>query len=654
VSVSIEAIIQRGVRVGDVHPVVVDIRKRLGAMRVVANYTVADPTRFDTGLKTLVEQFQKTRGLKVDGVVGPNTWAALGGPPVKPVAPSAQPELPSTQPADPARVPGPPASTGFSPLLLAGAALVAGGAWWFWKNKKSSGEGGMGSVLDGLFGAQGRQIGPGMRLVRRGGEDVKPGKEPRQPRYETPEEREARLEKAREAGRRRRERSREADREWEREQARAAARGGSEAPVTGDRARFQQEYELALKRGFSPLEASRMASGAGTGAPVRDSSGRLVGVGTPSMTDRNLERTKLALQEEARRIAENTVGRGADDDRTAARLVAIESQRIYERMLRTGLGPTKNITTASASAGRHDVSRGVPGMDPGWARPGGRVERAPSETFTRGVRAAIENEMGPSPLIATGLEAAARLVFLTPSEVQRYNTDKVFREQTKDRVKAMAMESGQRVELRASGMDRPGLSASLWKYDPSRRKSLGGFKDVVTDSLLIEPAKLAADGRCVEAANRLVFRRRLPRTDRETELYRTAMVEVAKRCPKEFERSVEGEEARNTDVIEMMRTIGSRFIPNPEAGIRSTRKGENIGLTITRDRDLPTGPKRKRGRQTRTLYYRTPEGRFFYFVKRADGRQKREFVDTVPPGAIIKPVDDRSYRRVGPGVTLVR
>jgi hypothetical protein len=638
---SIEAIIQRGVRVGDVHPVVVDIRKRLGAMRVVANYTVADPTRFDTGLKTLVEQFQKTRGLKVDGIVGPNTWAALGGPPVKPVSPSVQSGPPSIQPTGPAPVPAPgaPASAGFNPLFLAGAALVAGGAWWFWKNRKSSGEGGMGSVLDGLFGAQGRQIGPGMRLVRRGGEDVKPGKEPRQPRYETPEEREVRLEKAREAGRRRRERSREADREWEREQARAAARGGSEAPVTGDRARFQQEYELALKRGFSPLEASRMASGAGVAV---------------SQSDRNLERTKLALQEEARRIAENTVGRGADDDRTAARLVAIEAQRIYERMLRTGLGPTKNITTASASAGRHDVSRGVPGMDPGWARPGGRAERAPSETFTRGVRAAIEREMGPSPLIATGLEAAARLVFLTPSEVQRYNTDKVFREQTKDRVKAMAMESGQRVELRASGADRPGLSAALWKYDPSRRKSLSGFKDVVTDSLLAEPAKLAADGRCVEAATKLVFRRRLARTDREAELYRTAMVTVAKRCPKEFERSVKGEEARITEVIDLMPTGGGRFIPNPDAGLRTTRKGERAGLTVTRDPDRASGPKRKRGGQTRALYYRMPDGRLFYFVKRGDGRQERKFVDTLPPGAIVKPVDERSYRRVGPGVTLVR
>lgn len=76
--------------------------------------------------KQAVQRFQSDKGLTIDGIVGPNTWAALmGGPVVPGMAPAVivAPVLvsaPSSLPVSPVFVPGQP-----SPVLLVGVGLLA-------------------------------------------------------------------------------------------------------------------------------------------------------------------------------------------------------------------------------------------------------------------------------------------------------------------------------------------------------------------------------------------------------------------------------------------------------------------------------------------------------------------------------------------------
>jgi peptidoglycan hydrolase-like protein with peptidoglycan-binding domain len=53
---------------GSTGPDVVDLQNRLG---------IAADGKFGPGTRKAVEAFQKAHGLKKDGIVGPNTWAAL-------------------------------------------------------------------------------------------------------------------------------------------------------------------------------------------------------------------------------------------------------------------------------------------------------------------------------------------------------------------------------------------------------------------------------------------------------------------------------------------------------------------------------------------------------------------------------------------------
>lgn len=62
-------------RLGDQGPAVRDIQDRLAALGFEP---VADPRSvFSDGTEQAVREFQKTKGLDVDGIVGPNTWRSL-------------------------------------------------------------------------------------------------------------------------------------------------------------------------------------------------------------------------------------------------------------------------------------------------------------------------------------------------------------------------------------------------------------------------------------------------------------------------------------------------------------------------------------------------------------------------------------------------
>jgi murein L,D-transpeptidase YcbB/YkuD len=60
-------------------PRVAALRQRLSASGDITVYD-SDPDQFDAGLEQAVRRFQKRHGLSVDGLVGPNTYAALNVP----------------------------------------------------------------------------------------------------------------------------------------------------------------------------------------------------------------------------------------------------------------------------------------------------------------------------------------------------------------------------------------------------------------------------------------------------------------------------------------------------------------------------------------------------------------------------------------------
>jgi hypothetical protein len=96
------------VSIGNSGPAVVAAQRLLRA-RDSALAVTADGL-FGPGTQTAVETFQKLKGLKPDGVVGPATWAVLAGPPgvppppVKPPVPPVKPP-PTPPPAKPSPAP---------------------------------------------------------------------------------------------------------------------------------------------------------------------------------------------------------------------------------------------------------------------------------------------------------------------------------------------------------------------------------------------------------------------------------------------------------------------------------------------------------------------------------------------------------------------
>ena len=65
----------RSIRRGDTGPAVEEIRSILVGLDLLEN----GGAEFDTATETAVRAFQQSRGLGVDGLVGPETWAALDG-----------------------------------------------------------------------------------------------------------------------------------------------------------------------------------------------------------------------------------------------------------------------------------------------------------------------------------------------------------------------------------------------------------------------------------------------------------------------------------------------------------------------------------------------------------------------------------------------
>ncbi len=141
------------IRVGYIGMETQNLRAALANYGFHPNYTVMDPNLFDAWVDAAVKAFQLSVHLPNDGIVGPNTWAALYGQSTQPatqVAPPAAANQPDTSPV-PGKFPttlapssSPPESN--TPMILGGIAVVLGFIWW--RNRKG------GTTLAGLpFGA---------------------------------------------------------------------------------------------------------------------------------------------------------------------------------------------------------------------------------------------------------------------------------------------------------------------------------------------------------------------------------------------------------------------------------------------------------------------------------------------------------------------
>lgn len=515
------ALVTKGLRVGDRDPIVVQVRQLLAKAGVLANYTVSDPTLFDPGLGQLVQAFQKAKGLQQDGIVGPRTWSLLGGgsvgaPPVA-VTPPTQNDVP-TQPAPPA---GPGGASGFPFMLAAGALAAAAGLYWYSKRKSSGGGSDVVSTLSGWLG------GPVEDEAKRVQRNLKA-------------------------------RARRHAKEREEEQAavRAAWELAKRSPdVIG--AQLEAETRRLVASGYRPTDAAMRARA------------QLMSRNPGLSTQARIEATVRA---EAARL---TPTEGADK----AERVLIERKRrqLTETMMRTGLGPMKNVTQAT-----HNVRSVSP-------------TRPAQEIFPQGVRAAIAPPIGPK-MLPNEMEVIS-------VDADAYANNKVYREEMKERAKRTAIKRGRPVRIVGKGMQgsliestetrgaralypstfvpsmkvggkeknagqassdarfpvRPSVrldpnehgaspSRTLWTYDPSRRKSMGRFRDVVTDSLLDEPATLATEGDCEGAVKVLLKRRALPATPREAELQKRVITVVHNRCAPELERAVTAAANERADV----------------------------------------------------------------------------------------------------------
>lgn len=524
-------------KVGVSHSLVIEVRKLLGAHGIVANYSVADPTMYDAALSSLVRTFQTKKGLEVDGVVGPQTWAALRGmgappPPQPTIGLTIMPVSPKTDPSPALLTP-----SNKPPFLLLGAAAAAvvGGLWWLSRRKSSP----MGPVMSLLgFGDDKREralrrIQP---VIRRGGSVIEPDDEdvsPEEKRAQARARREAMTEEEREAirekARARRAAERVAEREEEREAARAAWRAGRE------REDDVAEQEAALVRaGYSPGEAA-MAVRRRVLALNKASTDVL---GT---TARGQMIVEARLREEAARM----VPMPESATRQEQAQVMAERQRMFERMLRVGHGAPAALTQATHRI-KHDVSWNVgPSMVVASRKgPGGRApfttprkheaERAAEEIFRPGVTASIAPPIGPK--LVTGQ------AIVVNADGDLFETDRAYRERMKDEAKRTAIDMNRPVRIEVTGGSRGGRWKA-WEYDPRKRGGLRGFgqapgrrfRDMTTDALLDEPAMLAEDGRCKEAVNALFGRSKLAKTAREVGIMRRAVRIVTARCDREFE-----------------------------------------------------------------------------------------------------------------------
>ena len=143
------------IRVGYIGMETQQLRAGLANYGFKPNYAVMDPNLFDAWVDAAVKAFQLSVGLKNDGIVGPNTWAALYGQSTQPQTqpqPPARTDQPNTS-GDPGKFPtsipgGAPSTSSNMPLILGGLAAVVAILWW--KSKKG------GKTLAGLpFGLGG-------------------------------------------------------------------------------------------------------------------------------------------------------------------------------------------------------------------------------------------------------------------------------------------------------------------------------------------------------------------------------------------------------------------------------------------------------------------------------------------------------------------
>lgn len=559
----------RGIRLGDRGPIVADIRNKLNARGYAATYSVANPLVFDTGLDQLVRKFQQQQRLKEDGIVGLNTWKALGGAP-----PNAVPGPGPATDQNPADSNEPEASGGLSLMAIAGGLGIAGLVWW--ANKKSRQ---LADVAEEAFEGFGAQ---------------------------PPEVRKARAKANREA-------KKAAEEKALFDQARAIAKSRENDPAFVSRmAEEAAEIRKLVAKGFTPGEAKLRVMRAVIDAETSAFGPKDIGARSAAVVTTRLragaQRYDPSKSDDSLVIEETM---SPDERRRVQNRIEEERRRVYERLLRTGLGPTSEpglpAAKVAASVRRRpsdiyaqrsitEQRAAARGLNP-YQRERSIEEEEEAEPLTRGemttdraLRLAREagGELAPSGTIVLDVDAA-RYETTSPSY------DKQYRIQQNDRAIAIARDAGRPVQLRtlqtlspvraglprrdaeywpsatvrakddkgsfpsidnmqrtrpssvvtSAGRGDEGSHRVLFSWDPRKSKPKMGsfgrasgrapkgrrsFRDVETDRRIDSPALLAENGDCRKAVSALFKVRGLVRSEKEHAHYRRVTRIVDNRC----------------------------------------------------------------------------------------------------------------------------
>lgn len=517
--------IRRGYR----GPLVMTLREMLAIAGFLPASSVSDALLFDGGVESLLRNFQAAKRLAIDGVAGPKTWNALVQ-----IAGGSQITSPSTGPTPEAL------SAGVGAGTIAGLAALAVGGYWLWSKTRG------GSAMSGLLSMFSAPEPYAKRSHR---------PEVHRPITHSTIEREIAARTAEIV-----EDMKEARRES------GADRGDAQwREITKDFEKEIHDMREMLSRGgrglpgspatFVPVKIKVGARGSEGGSVTRSSSMRLGpaieqpltqarwGIDKVRMTQDAFEIDREAIEENLResadaklkrtRVVDSVTGETLwDYNPTALYRADPSTSRFRQRHAAEDREEKQmEIIAAKVAAQRRE-------MDPeAMAVRVRETSEGDSDYYTE-MNLLFEKYMSPTSRLREGasrklvsyahdLQASQVAMFL-PYEARHALAQKILRGvQLREGVLATETPAVPRVQRAPRALPAgPRIKkptkeeALLSRIRPTvRKRKVDGLDDVLTDSLIDEPALLALRGECTKAVKMLLHRRSLPQTDREWNHY---------------------------------------------------------------------------------------------------------------------------------------
>lgn len=489
------------IKLGYDGPATQTLRAALEAVGLRPNYSVLKPSLFDSWVDAAVRTYQKARGLLIDGVVGPKTWAALLNRPDLATGPGPEVEpanLTTGEGAQPS-----PSGSSFVPLLL-GAGAIALGFIYFRSRRKS-----LDGIVDDARAVRDEQPPDDVkRLLGKRAKDLPPT--------------ELALKEA-----------------WQKARAKRMAWARE---VEAD---FTEQYQRELKRtgidperqpGWAKDVAARVQRAMDTEAKVYDR-----GSGAPE---------DLTATEWRKMQQETILKRVSDEARDAAREAGLPEAEVKaaahaatQRWLR------KEGGKAAPGPGtyRQEVARGA-----GSIRTQTKLEKrgvAVSPGTSLRLRTEEEDRKWLERVESSKPAAQAlKKVYVTS---KRYHTDRKYRESEQASARELAEKTRSQVQL----VNERGVP--LYNYLPNvralkgfagaKRKKLGDFRDV-TSERLIQNVITDSLQNCPKAVRGLFKVRALVTDAKTAKLFARAQDAVQKRCTSDVGEEITEREAIRAEI----------------------------------------------------------------------------------------------------------